>query len=158
MIVKPLDGCGGMGVFHVRSEDRNTGAILETATACGEKLVMAQEYLPEARQGDKRILLLDGEPLGAVLRVPKPDETRGNLHVGGMATKTTLDAREQRIAAEVGARCKQDGLYFVGLDVIGGRLTEVNVTSPTGVQEIDRLDGVVLEDQIADWLYRRAAA
>jgi glutathione synthase len=158
MIVKPLDGCGGMGVFHVRAEDRNTGAILETATACGEKLVMAQEYLPEARQGDKRILLLDGEPLGAVLRVPRPDETRGNLHVGGTATKTTLDEREQRIAAEVGARCVKDGLYFVGLDVIGGRLTEVNVTSPTGVQEINRLDGVVLEDRIADWLYRRAAA
>ncbi len=157
MIVKPLDACGGMGIFHVRSDDRNTNAILETATECGTKLVMAQRYLPEARQGDKRILLLDGEPIGAVLRVPRGDETRGNLHVGGTATRTELSTRDLQICAGVGPRCRADGLYFVGLDVIGGFLTEVNVTSPTGVQEIDRLDGVQLEEQVADWLLDRAA-
>jgi len=152
MVVKPLDQCGGMGVFHVRADDRNTNAILETVSDCGQKLVMAQKYLPAARQGDKRILLLDGEPIGAVLRVPRADETRGNLHAGGRAEKTELDARDQEICRVVGARCRADGLYFVGLDVIGGCLTEVNVTSPTGVQEIDRLDGVKLEERVADWL------
>ena len=99
MIVKPLDGCGGAGVFHVRSSDRNTHSILEMASDCGRRLVMAQKYLPEVRQGDKRILLLDGEPIGAVLRVPRADETRGNLHVGGTATKTALTARERQICA-----------------------------------------------------------
>jgi glutathione synthase len=157
MIVKPLDGCGGAGVFHVRADDRNTNVIFETATACGTRLVMAQAYLPEAREGDKRILLLDGEPLGAVLRVPRGDDTRGNLHVGGTAQKTTLTARDREICSQVGVRCRKDGLFFVGLDVIGGHLTEVNVTSPTGVQEIDRLDGVRLEARIVDWLERRAA-
>jgi glutathione synthase len=152
MIVKPLDGCGGSGIFHVRAEDRNTNAILETITDNGRKLVMAQAYLPEAREGDKRIILLDGEPIGAVLRVPRADETRGNLHVGGTATQTTLTARDRQICAEVGARCKADGLWLVGLDVIGGWLTEVNVTSPTGVQEIDRLEGAHLESDIVDWL------
>ena len=95
MIVKPLDRCGGGGVFHVRTDDRNTNSILETVTECGTRAVMAQTYLPEEREGDKRILILDGEPIGAVLRVPRDDETRGNLHVGGVATKTTLSAREQ---------------------------------------------------------------
>ncbi|HUQ08159.1 MAG TPA: glutathione synthase [Kofleriaceae bacterium] len=156
MIVKPLDGCGGAGVFHVRADDRNMNAILETVSESGKKLVMAQRYLPAAREGDKRILLLDGEPIGAVLRRPRADETRGNLHVGGTAIKTVLTARERDICAQVGARCRADGLYFVGLDVIGDHLTEVNVTSPTGVQEIDRLDGVQLEARIVDWLESRA--
>jgi glutathione synthase len=141
----------------VRADDRNTNVILETATDFGRRLVMAQAYLPAAREGDKRILLLDGEPLGAVLRVPQAGETRGNLHVGGQAVKTTLTTRDREICAEVGARCRRDGLYFVGLDVIGGHLTEVNVTSPTGVQEIDRLDGVRLEERIVDWIEARVA-
>jgi glutathione synthase len=157
MIVKPLDGCGGAGVFHVRADDRNTNSILEAVTEGDRKLVMAQRYLPAVRAGDKRILLLDGEPLGAVLRVPRPDETRGNLHVGGTATKTTLTPRDRAICAEVGPRCKRDGLWLVGIDVIGDWLTEVNVTSPTGVQEIDRLDGVKLEANIVDWLEKTAA-
>jgi glutathione synthase len=157
MIVKPLDGCGGHGVFHVRADDRNAHSILETITDCDRKLVMAQRYLPEVRQGDKRILLLDGEPIGAVLRVPREDETRGNLHVGGVATKTTLTERERAICAALGPKLRADGLWFVGIDVIGGHLTEVNVTSPTGVQEINRLDGVKLEAQIVDWLERTVA-
>ena len=156
MVVKPLDGCGGLGVFHVRAEDRNTNAILETVSSLGTRLVMAQAYLPEAREGDKRILLLDGEPIGAVLRVPRADETRGNLHAGGTATRTTLSDRERAICARIGPKLRADGLAFVGIDVIGGRLTEVNVTSPTGIQEIDRLDGVKLEARVIDWLEERA--
>ncbi|HZS35999.1 MAG TPA: glutathione synthase [Polyangia bacterium] len=158
MIVKPLDGCGGSGVFHVRTDDRNTNSILETVTCDGTRLVMAQRYLPEAREGDKRILLLDGEPIGAVLRVPRADETRGNLHVGGTATKTTLTPRDLEICSTLAPRLRADGLYLVGIDVIGGWLTEVNVTSPTGVQEIDRLEGARLEARIVDWLERRVAA
>jgi glutathione synthase len=157
MVIKPLDGAGGMGIFHVRAEDRNTNAILETATELGRKPVMAQRYLPAARQGDKRILLLDGEPLGAVLRVPREDETRGNLHVGGRADRTELTPRELEICRAVGPVCRAEGLHLVGLDVIGDHLTEINVTSPTGVQEIDRLDGVKLEDKIVDHLERVAA-
>jgi glutathione synthase len=161
MIVKPLDGCGGAGVFHVRAGDRNTHSILEASTDNGKRLVMAQRYLPEARAGDKRILLVDGEVLGAVLRVPREDETRGNLHVGGKPERTTLTEREQSIVARVGPRLRSDGLGFVGLDVIGGFLTEVNVTSPTGIQEIDRLEGLEgrarLEARVVDWLERRAA-
>jgi len=144
-------------VFHVQKDDRNTGSILETATCGGSSLCMAQRYLPEARQGDKRIFLLDGQPIGAVLRVPRGDDTRGNLHVGGTACRTTLSARDLQICAQVGERCRKDGLYLVGLDVIGDYLTEVNVTSPTGVRQINRLDGVRLEDQIADWILARAA-
>jgi glutathione synthase len=158
MVVKPLDSCGGSGVFHVRADDRNTNSILETVSCDGRKLVMAQAYLAEARDGDKRILLLDGKPLGAVLRVPRPDETRGNLHVGGVATRSTLTPRDLEICAQVGARCRADGLYFVGLDVIGGRLTEVNVTSPTGIQEIDRLDGVRLELDVVQWLEQKVTS
>src|SRR5262245_30998993 len=141
MIVKPLHAAGGTGVFHVRAQDRNTNVILEVTSDEGRRLVMAQRYIPEVREGDKRILLLDGEPLGAVLRVPRDDETRANLHVGGRAVHTELSARDREICAAVGARLRADGLFFVGIDVIGGWLTEVNVTSPTGIQEIDRLDG-----------------
>ncbi len=162
MIVKPLDGAGGSGIFHVRSEDRNTNAILEVSTDGGRRWCMAQQYLPQAREGDKRILLLDGEPIGAVLRVPRGDDTRGNLHVGGTAKKAPLSDRERALCAEVGARCRADGLYFVGIDVIGERLTEVNVTSPTGMQEIDRLEGHVgsarMPAVMVDWLERRAIA
>ena len=161
MIVKPLDGCGGAGVFHVRAADRNTHAILEASTDFGRRMVMAQRYLPAARQGDKRILLLDGEVLGSVLRVPREDETRGNLHVGGTAVRSDLSEREHEIVARVGPRLRKDGLGFVGLDVIGGFLTEVNVTSPTGVQEIDRLERLAgrerLEARVVDWLEKRSA-
>lgn len=158
MIVKPLDQCGGGGVFHVRSDDRNTNAILESVSCNQTQLVMAQSYIPAVRQGDKRILLLDGDPIGAVLRVPREDETRSNLHAGGRAAKTELDARDREICSTIKPKLLADGLYFVGIDVIGGMLTEVNVTSPTGVQEIDRLEGVKLEARVIDWLERRVAA
>lgn len=158
MIIKPLDGRGGEGIFHLGNTDRNLFSILEQATAFGRKPVMAQRYLPEVRQGDKRILLLDGEPIGALLRVPKPTETRSNLHVGGRPVQAELTPQERRIVEALAPTLRQDGLFFVGIDVIGGRLTEVNVTSPTGVQEIDRLDGVCLEARILDAIERQAAA
>ena len=157
MIVKPLDGCGGAGVFHLHRGDRNLNAILEMSTADGTRLVMAQRYLPAARDGDKRIIVLNGEPLGAIWRIPREDESRGNIHVGGRVERAQVDARDREICAAMAPRLAADGLYFVGLDVIGGLVTEVNVTSPTGVQEIDRLDGVCLSARVLDWVETRAA-
>jgi glutathione synthase len=157
MVVKPLDGKGGEGVFHVARDDRNLFSILEQATAFDTRWVLAQRYLPEARRGDKRILLLDGEPLGAVNRVPAEGETRANLHVGGRPERTTLDADDHRIVQELAPRLRRDGLYFVGIDVIGGRLTEVNVTSPTGMQEIDALEAVRLETRVIEWVEQQVA-
>jgi len=136
---------GGRGVFHLRAGDRNVPSILETLTDDGRRWVMGQKYLPAARAGDKRILLLDGAPIGAVLRVPREDEVRGNLHVGGRPERTTLDTRDREICAAMSARLRADGLWFVGIDVIGGFLTEVNVTSPTGVQEVNALEGMRLQ-------------
>jgi glutathione synthase len=157
MIVKPLDGCGGAGVFHVHAGDRNLNAILELSTQNGTRLVMAQRYLPAARDGDKRLIVLDGEPLGAIWRIPREDEHRGNIHVGGRVERATVDARDREICRRMAPRLAADGLYFVGLDVIGGLVTEVNVTSPTGVQEIDRLDGVCLAARVLDSVEARAA-
>ena len=154
MIIKPLDGSGGSGVFYLRDQDRNTNAILEAATDNGRRLVMAQRYLPEIRQGDKRIIVLNGEPLGAVLRVPLESETRGNIHVGGRCVKTDVTERDQEICMALAPMLRSDGLYFVGLDVIGNYLTEVNVTSPTGIQEVNALNGVRLESQVVDFVER----
>lgn len=157
MIVKPLDGCGGAGVFHVHRQDRNLNAILEASTQYGTRLVMGQRYLPAARQGDKRLIVLDGEPLGGVLRVPREDEHRGNIHVGGNVVQVAVDARDREICARMAPKLRADGLWFVGLDIIGGYVSEVNVTSPTGVQEIDRLDGVCLEARVMDFVEARVA-
>lgn len=150
MIIKPLDGCGGSGVFYLNEQDRNTNSILEAATDNGRRLVMGQRYLPEIRQGDKRIILLNGEPLGAVLRVPLESETRGNIHAGGQCVKAEIGERDREICAALAPLLRADGLYFVGLDVIGNFLTEVNVTSPTGIQEIERLGGRALHREIND--------
>ena len=158
MIVKPLDGHGGEGVFLVTRTDRNLGAILETVTQFETRLIMAQRYLPEARKGDKRLIVLDGEPLGCTLRVPRDDEHRGNIHVGGTCVKAPITARDREICRMLKPRLERDGLYFVGLDIIGDYLTEVNVTSPTGVQEIDRLDGANLEGKVIDFVESRVAA
>src|SRR5262245_9129130 len=158
MIVKPLDGCGGAGIFHVHRADRNINAILALSTLNGTRLVMAQRYLKAVRdQGDKRLIMLAGEPLGAVMRVPREDEHRGNIHVGGRVERGVVDARDREICRLMAPRLAADGLYFVGLDVIGGFVTEVNVTSPTGIQEIDRLDGVCLEAKVVDFIERRTA-
>jgi len=156
MIVKPLGGKGGEGIFHLRHGDRNLFSILEQSTSFGTRWAMAQRYLPEIREGDKRILLLEGEPLGALLRVPADGETRANLHVGGTPVRSALDERDRRIVEALRPRLLRDGLFFVGIDVIGGRLTEVNVTSPTGIQEIDTLEGVRLEERILERVEARA--
>jgi len=156
MIVKPLEGKGGEGIFHLHREDRNLFSILEQSTHFGARPVMAQQYLPAVREGDKRILLLEGEPIGAVLRVPSAGEHRANLHVGGRAAKAELSEADRRIVATLGPVLRERGLFFVGIDVIGGCLTEINVTSPTGVQEIDALDGVCLEALVVDRIERRA--
>jgi glutathione synthase len=150
MIVKPLHGKGGEGIFHVRQDDRNLFSILEQSTNFGARWTVAQRYLPAVREGDKRILLVEGEPLGAVLRVPAEDETRSNLHVGGRPVKAVIDERDRRIIERIAPRIRQDGLFFVGIDVIGGLLTEVNVTSPTGIQEMNALDGVRYEETVLD--------
>lgn len=142
IVVKPVDGFGGLGIFVVRDGDPNASSILETSTGAGTRWTLAQRYLPEASEGDKRIVLVDGEPIGAVLRVPAAAEARGNLHVGGRAVKTTLDARDRAIVARVAPVLREYGQVFVGLDVIGGMLTELNITSPTGIRHIARLDGI----------------
>jgi len=156
MIIKPLDASGGSGVFYLSDRDRNTNAILEAATDNGRRLIMAQRYLPEIRQGDKRIIVLNGEPLGAVLRVPLETETRGNIHVGGQCVKADVTARDREICAALAPLLRADGLYFVGLDVIGSFLTEVNVTSPTGIQEVNALNGVRLEANVVDFVEQQA--
>ncbi|MBV8169121.1 MAG: glutathione synthase, partial [Alphaproteobacteria bacterium] len=158
IIVKPLFGNGGAGVFHVTPDDENLNSLLEMFTKLGREPVIAQRYLPEVRQGDKRVILVDGVAVGAVSRVPAVGEARANLHVGGKATKTTLTRREHEICEAIGPELKARGLVFVGIDVIGDYITEINVTSPTGIQEINRLDGVALERQIWDAIEARRAA
>jgi glutathione synthase len=150
IIVKPLYGNGGAGVFHLRPDDENLTALIELYQKLGREPFMVQRYLPEVRAGDKRIILIDGEAAGAVLRVPADGEARANMHVGGRAVKTDLTQREREICARIGPTLRQRGQIFVGIDVIGDYLTEINVTSPTGIQQINRLDGVSLERQIWD--------
>ena len=157
MIVKPVDGHGGAGIFYVHRDDRNLNSILETATKEGHEPIIAQQYLPAVRQGDKRLIVLNGEPLGCTLRVPRADEHRGNIHVGGTCVKAEITPRDREICDLVGPRLRQEGLYFVGLDIIGEHLTEVNVTSPTGVQEIDRLDNVCLEAKVIAFAEQKIA-
>jgi glutathione synthase len=152
MIVKPLDGHGGEGVFHAHSGDRNLNAILETVTRFETRPIMGQRYIPEIRDGDKRLIVLNGEPLGCMLRVPRDDEHRGNIHVGGNCVKADVTERDRELCRMLRPHLERDGLYFVGLDIIGRYLTEVNVTSPTGIQEIDRLDGVNLEAKVIDFV------
>jgi glutathione synthase len=137
IVVKPLDGMGGSGIFRLHRDDHNIGVILETITHFERRSVMAQRYLPEIRQGDKRILLIDGQPLPyALARIPKVGETRGNLAAGGTGVAQPLSIRDQEIAETVGAALKPLGLFLIGLDVIGDYLTEINVTSPTCMVEI----------------------
>lgn len=157
IVVKPLDGNGGEGIFIVRPEDPNRNVIIEMSTRHGARPVLAQRYLPEAKQGDKRILIIDGQFEGAVLRVPGDKDPRGNLHVGATSHKTTLTEREELIVSTLGPRLAAHGHIFVGIDVIGGYLTEINVTSPTGIHEINALDGRVVEARILDAVERRLA-
>ncbi|MDG4574900.1 MAG: glutathione synthase [Defluviicoccus sp.] len=150
IVIKPLFGNGGAGVFHVDAEDDNLNALLEMFTQLYREPIVVQEYLPQVRAGDKRIILIDGRAAGAVRRVPKAGEARANLHVGARAEKASLTPREHEICAMIGPELKARGLVFVGIDVIGDWLTEINVTSPTGIQEIGRFDGVCLEAELWD--------
>lgn len=156
IVVKPVDGYAGLGVFVVRSGDPNTSSLLETATRVGRSWTVAQRYLPQAQQGDKRIILLDGKPLGAILRVPPPGEARDNLHVGGKARACEITAEDQAIIRAVAPFLAQHGQVFVGLDVIGGRLTELNITSPTGIRHLDALTGTSHAAPVIEWVERRA--
>ena len=158
IIVKPLFGNGGAGVFHLKPDDENLGSLLEMFTQLYREPVIVQKYLPEIRQGDKRIILIDGEPAGAVSRMPQEGEARANFHAGGAAQKTELTKREQEICAAIGPVLREKGLLFVGIDVIGDYMTEINVTSPTGIQEINRLNGSQLEVTLWDAIERRYEA
>ncbi|NJL00352.1 MAG: glutathione synthase [Spirulinaceae cyanobacterium RM2_2_10] len=151
-VLKPLDGKGGEGILFLEPGDRNLNSLLEISTHWGNEWVMVQQYLPAAKDGDKRIILLDGEPIGAVNRIPTGREFRGNMAVGGRVAAVPITDRDREICATVAPRLRADRLYFVGLDVIGGYLTEVNVTSPTGIREIDRLSQVSLGEQIVAWV------
>jgi glutathione synthase len=157
IILKPLFGNGGAGIFRVKKDDENFNALLETFATMYREPIVVQRYLPEVRKGDKRIILVDGEPVGAVLRVPPKGEARANLHVGGRAAKTKLTRREREICAAIGPTLRDQGLVFVGIDVIGDYLTEINVTSPTGIQEINRLDSAALEKKVWDAIELRLA-
>jgi glutathione synthase len=135
--------------------DRNLNSMVEISTQQGQLAVMIQQFLPEAQDGDKRIILLDGEPIGAVNRIPTGEEFRGNMAVGGRVAQTEITDREREICTLLAPSLQRDGLYFVGIDIIGGYLTEVNVTSPTGVREIDRLDNTNLGKQTIEWVTQR---
>ncbi len=150
IIVKPLFGNGGAGVFRIRHDDPNLNSLLEMHFARSREPLMIQRYEPAVRAGDKRIILIDGEPMGAVNRVPAEGEARSNMHVGGRPEKVALTARDLEICRTIGPILRQEGLIFVGIDVIGDYLTEINVTSPTGLQEIERFDGTDLAAAIWD--------
>jgi glutathione synthase len=154
-VLKPLGGKAGEGILFLKAGDRNFNSLIEISTGQGKEPVMVQAFLEAAKEGDKRIILLDGQPLGAVNRVPTGSEFRGNMAVGGRVEKTEITPREYEICALVGPQLRADGLYFVGIDVIGGYLTEVNVTSPTGVREIDRLNSTCLGREVITWLEKR---
>lgn len=155
IIIKPLFGNGGAGVFHLKPEDENLGALIELFTQHSREPLIVQRYLPEVRQGDKRIILVEGEPVGAINRVPAAGEARSNMHVGGRPEKTLLTGRERDICAAIGPALKERGLIFVGIDVIGDYLTEINVTSPTGLQEISRFDDTRPESTVWDAIESR---
>jgi len=150
IIIKPLFGNGGAGVFRLKPDDENFNSLMEMFSQKSREPVIAQRYLPEVRQGDKRIILIDGMPVGVVNRVPAAGEARSNMHVGGQAVKAELTKRDREICDIIGPELKRLGLIFVGIDVIGSYLTEINVTSPTGLQQINRFDGVSLEARIWD--------
>ncbi len=158
IILKPLDQMGGASIYRVREDDPNISVIIETLTAHGRTLAMAQRYLPEISAGDKRILLVDGEPVPyALARIPLPGETRGNLAAGGRGEGRALSERDRWICAEVGPVLRAKGILFAGLDVIGDYLTEINVTSPTCIRELDGLYGLNISAQLLDAIAARVA-
>lgn len=154
-ILKPLDGMGGASIFRVRADDPNRNVILETLSAGQGRLVMAQRFVPEIRDGDKRVLLINGEPVAyGLARIPREGETRGNLAAGGRGRGFEIGPAEREISAAVGPVLRELGVLFAGLDIIGDRLTEINITSPTCIQEIDREFSVRIEEQVVDAIAR----
>jgi glutathione synthase len=151
-VLKPLGNKAGEGILFLQAGDRNFNSIVELSTQQGRLPVMVQTYLPEAKDGDKRIILLNGEPIGALNRLASSSDFRNNMATGGTVAKTEITPREQEICSQIATNLRRDGLIFVGIDVIGGYLTEVNVTSPTGIREIDRLDGTHLAHQVIQWV------
>ena len=155
MILKPLYGNGGAGVFKLAHGDSNLNSLHELFSGINREPLIAQQFLPAVEKGDKRVILVDGEPVGAINRVPSKGETRSNMHVGGRPEKIALDDRDREICARIGPTLKERGLIFVGIDVIGGLLTEINVTSPTGIQELQRFDGTNVAALIWEAIERR---
>ena len=148
IIIKPLYGNGGAGIFRLREDDKNLTSLHELFSNMSSEPLIAQAFLPDVKKGDKRIILVDGEPVGAINRVPKAGETRSNMHVGGKAEPAKLSQRDREICRSIGPILKNRGQVFVGIDVIGDYLTEINVTSPTGIQELERFDKVNIAEMI----------
>ncbi|NOZ09787.1 MAG: glutathione synthase [Gammaproteobacteria bacterium] len=156
IILKPLDGMGGASIFRLRKEDPNISVIIETLTEHGQRSAMAQRFIPEISAGDKRILLIDGEPIAyALARIPAPGETRGNLAAGGHGEGVELSERDRWICSQVGPSLKERGILFAGIDVIGDYLTEINVTSPTCIRELDSLYNLNISATLLDTIEKR---
>ena len=158
IILKPLYGNGGAGVFRLDPNDRNLNSLYELFAGINREPLIAQKFLPDVSKGDKRVILVDGEAVGAINRVPAKGETRSNMHVGGRPEKVALSERDLEICARIGPLLKEKGQIFVGIDVIGGNLTEINVTSPTGIQELERFDGINVAEKIWQAIEARRAA
>jgi len=152
MVIKPLNNCSGKGILYIRENDINLNSLLEMATQEGKRFIIAQEYLPQVKQGDKRILLLDGKPLGAMRRIPPPDDYRANIHRGAKFVRAEVSPSDEKICQYLSSRLLKDGLYFAGIDVIGEKIVEINVTSPAGIPEINRLNRTCLEKIVIDWI------
>jgi glutathione synthase len=157
IVVKPLFGNGGAGVFRVRESTENLASLVELFAQISRDPLMAQAFVPDVTNGDKRVILVDGEPAGAINRVPAKGEVRANMHVGGQAMASELSPRDLEICAAIGPELKRRGLVFVGIDVIGDYLTEINVTSPTGIQELRRFSGIDVSAMLADWIETKRA-
>ncbi len=157
IILKPLYGNGGAGVFRLDANDRNLNSLHELFAGINREPLIAQKFLPAVSKGDKRVILVDGEPVGAINRVPAKGETRSNMHVGGRAEKVALTDRDREICARIGPLLREKGQIFVGIDVIGDWLTEINVTSPTGLQELERFDGTNVTAKIWDAIETRCS-
>jgi glutathione synthase len=158
VVIKPWDGNGGRGVLVTEKSDQNLRSMLELLTGEERQYIIVQHYVPEVVNGDKRIILVDGEPRGQVLRVPQPGDHRGNMHAGAKVQACDLSPRDLEVCAAIGPALREMGLLFVGIDMLGDWLTEINVTSPTGIQEINRLMGVQLEAEVSDAVLRRVEA
>jgi glutathione synthase len=157
VILKPLYGNGGAGVFRLDQNDRNLASLHEVFTGFSREPLIVQKFLPDVSNGDKRVILVDGEPIGAINRVPAKGETRSNMHVGGRPEKVGLTERDREICAAIGPLLREKGQIFVGIDVIGDYLTEINVTSPTGIQELERFDGINAAEKIWEAIEGRRA-